>query len=261
MGHLRAGLAGKTLLVALVLTACAPDRPQLSAPDTNDAAPPAGAIQPTSSLPRTPEDETETLVAHATGTELTAYSEPDEASESVAELDNPVASGGSLVLRVLSPPAAADDEWLEVMLPVRPNGTTGWIRSDDVELSLNPYELAIDTSDHRLELYRENELVLSTPIAVGTGDTPTPYGEFYLAELLQPPDPGGAYGPFAFGLSGFSEVLESFAGGNGVVGIHGTNDPSALGTDVSHGCVRVGNDVIEEMAVTVPLGTPVAIRH
>ncbi len=103
-------------------------------------------------------------------------------------------------------------------------------------------------------------MTLSTDIAVGTGDTPTPYGEFYLAELLEPPDPGGVYGPFAFGLSGFSEVLDSFAGGDGVVGIHGTDDPSALGRDVSHGCVRVLNDVIEDLAARVPLGTPVSIR-
>ena len=102
---------------------------------------------------------------------------------------------------------------------------------------------------------------MSTTIAVGTGDTPTPFGEFYLAELLQPPNPNGSYGPYAFGLSGFSEVLDSFNGGDGVVGIHGTNDPSALGTTVSHGCIRVANDVISDMATTVPLGTPVLITQ
>lgn len=202
-----------------------------------------------------------TLVARADVSELTAYTEPDETSEPVATLANPIASGGALVLRALSPVAAADDPWLEVMLPVRPNGTTGWIRSDQVELSVNPYRIEISASDFSLDVYEQDELVLSTAIAVGTGDTPTPFGEFYLAELLQPPDPTGSYGPYAFGLSGFSEVLDSFNGGNGVVGIHGTNDPDALGTTVSHGCVRVENEVIEDMATTVPLGTPVTITR
>ncbi len=201
------------------------------------------------------------MVARADVSELTAHTEPDEASEAVAQLANPIASGGALVLRVLSPVSAAADPWLEVMLPVRPNGTTGWIRSDQVDLSVNPYRIEISASDFSLDLYEDDQLVMSTTIAVGTGDTPTPFGEFYLAELLQPPDPNGSYGPYAFGLSGFSEVLDSFNGGDGVVGIHGTDQPEALGTTVSHGCVRVENDVIEEMATTVPLGTPVIITR
>ena len=54
----------------------------------------------------------------------------------------------------------------------------------------------------------------------------------------------GFYGPYALGLSAHSPVYTSFAGGDGQVGLHGTNQPSVLGTDVSHGCIRVANDVI-----------------
>jgi lipoprotein-anchoring transpeptidase ErfK/SrfK len=163
------------------------------------------------------------------------------------------------VFRVLTPPDQVPTEWLEVMLPVRPNGTVGWIKAGEVDLSLDPFRIEIDTTRRRLDLYEGDALILSTEIAVGVGATPTPHGEFYLAELLQPPDPDGAYGPYAFGLSGFSETLDSFAGGDGVVGIHGTNDPSSLGSEVSHGCVRVHNDVIADLAARVPLGTPVSI--
>ena len=249
------------MLLTLTLASCgAPDRPQVSAPSST--APTTTEIT-TTVVPSTAETVSAegTMVARATVSELTAYAQPDEASEAVAQLANPIASGGALVLRVLSPVTAADDPWLEVMLPVRPNGTTGWIRSDQVDLSVNPYRIEISASDFSLDLYEQDQLVISTTIAVGTGDTPTPFGEFYLAELLEPPDPSGSYGPYAFGLSGFSEVLDSFNGGNGVVGIHGTNDPGALGTTVSHGCVRVENEVIETMATTVPLGTPVTITR
>ena len=38
----------------------------------------------------------------------------------------------------------------------------------------------------------------------------------------------------------------------------GTNDPGSIGTPVSHGCVRVNNDVITKLAA-LPLGTPVVI--
>ena len=61
-------------------------------------------------------------------------------------------------------------------------------------------------------------------------------------------------------MSGYSEVLFEFAGGNGVVGIHGTNNPSLLGTDVSHGCIRMSNEGITRLADTLPLGVPVEIH-
>ncbi len=67
------------------------------------------------------------------------------------------------------------------------------------------------------------------------------------------------YGTFAYGLSGFSNVLKSFAGGSGVIGLHGTNDPSVIGQDVSAGCIRMRNEDIERLVPILPLGTPVEI--
>jgi hypothetical protein len=204
-------------------------------------------------------DAVGTVVGRARGDVIVARSRASADAPVVGEFRNPIPSGGALVFLVLAPPDQVSAEWLEVMLPVRPNGTVGWIRSSEVDLSLSPFRIEIDTTERRLDLYEDDVLTLSTEIAVGVGETPTPHGEFYLAELLQPPDPDGLYGPYAFGLSGFSEVLQSFAGGDGVIGIHGTNDPSSLGTEVSNGCVRVHNDVIVDMAARVPLGTPVSI--
>jgi lipoprotein-anchoring transpeptidase ErfK/SrfK len=201
------------------------------------------------------------VVARARGDVVVARSRPTVDAPVLVELANPTASGGALVFLVLtSPELVPIAEWLEVMLPVRPNGTVGWIRTSNVDLSLDPFRIDIDVSERRLDLYEGDVLTLSTEIAVGVGATPTPHGQFYLAELLQPPDPNGVYGPYAFGLSGFSEVLDRFAGGDGVIGIHGTNDPSSLGREVSHGCIRVHNDVIVDLAATVPLGTPVSIH-
>ena len=72
-------------------------------------------------------------------------------------------------------------------------------------------------------------------------------------------DPNGPYGPYAFGLSGLSEQLTSFNGGNGRLGLHGTNEPDSIGQDVSNGCIRVANDVVIQLAELLPLGTPVQI--
>jgi lipoprotein-anchoring transpeptidase ErfK/SrfK len=77
--------------------------------------------------------------------------------------------------------------------------------------------------------------------------------------LLQAPDPNTVYGPFAYGLSSHSDTLDQFAGGDAEIGIHGNNDPSVLGHDVTHGCVRMDNAAITALAAQLPLGTPVDI--
>ena len=199
-----------------------------------------------------------TIVAHARTDDVVARAAPTEQAGVVAELANPTDRGGPLVFRAVGPPL---DGWLEVQLPVRPNGTTGWIPLDDVELSVNPYRVEVDADAHRLTIYHHGRVKLSTAVAIGTGDTPTPLGEFYLVELLRPRDPNGIYGSYAYGLSGYSDTLQSFNGGNGVIGIHGTNRPDLLGQDVSHGCIRVANPTIEGMARFLPLGTPVSIER
>ena len=88
---------------------------------------------------------------------------------------------------------------------------------------------------------------------------PTPTGTFYFTDPVDlHSQPNTAYGVFAYGLSGHSDVLTEFGGGDGQIAIHGTNDPSGIGHDVSHGCVRVLNEVIEQVS-KLPLGTPVYI--
>ncbi len=199
------------------------------------------------------------IVAEAIEPAVTARAGPSAEEAAVAEFSNPTASGSPLVFRAVPGGATAGD-WIEVQLPVQPNGTTGWVPREAVTLSDNPYRVEIDRAGYSLRVFHLNELWVETPIAVGNGETPTPVGEFYLLELLKPSDPTGPYGPFAFGLSGFSEVLTSFGGADeAIIGLHGTNDSSSLGTDVSHGCIRLANEVIEQFAEVLPLGTPVVI--
>lgn len=198
-----------------------------------------------------------TVVVHAIDSELVAYALPDEGADVVSIFNNPTAQGGPLVLRATGLPV---NDWIEVLLPIRPNGTIGWVKIDSVELTQNPYRIDLDVNEHELTIFRDKTEVLRTKVSIGTGATPTPIGDFYLIELLEAPDPTGIYGPYAYGLSGFSESLSSFNGGEGVIGIHGTNQPQLLGTDVSHGCVRVDNEIITVMSAFLPLGTPVSIH-
>jgi hypothetical protein len=150
-------------------------------------------------------------------------------------------------------------DWLHVALPDRPNGSTGWIARADVELREVDERIEIDLTARTLTLVDGGEVVLTTPIAVGTPDAPTPTGDFYVVDKLATGDPDDIYGPFAFGLSVHSHVLTEFAGGDGQVGIHGTNDPASIGQAASHGCIRVPNDVAVTLDARLYLGTPVTI--
>ncbi len=197
------------------------------------------------------------IVATAVVPEVPVFSEPG-AAEPTQTLANPTEVGGPLVFLV---DEERPDGWLSVLLPVRPNGSTGWIRYSDVELATNDFRLVVELGAHRLTLYEGETEVLQTPVGVGRDNAPTPGGRFYIKELLEPPTPDTVYGPYAYGLSGFSNVFESFNGGSGVIGIHGNNDPASIGADVSHGCIRLPNDVITRLVedIGLPLGTPVEV--
>ncbi|MEO6713382.1 MAG: L,D-transpeptidase [Mycobacteriales bacterium] len=181
---------------------------------------------------------------------------PTGARHELRKLSNPQPSGAPLTFLVKD---LRGTDWLEVYLPVRPNGSAGWVRAADVAVSALPFRVDVHVKAHRLEVFENAELLGSYPIGVGTQNTPTPGGIFYLKELLKPTNKGGFYGPFAYGLSGFSNVLTKFGKGEGVIGIHGTNDEKTIGKDVSSGCVRLRNKDITALAQLLPLGTPVRI--
>lgn len=270
--------ASVALLAAVVVltTACGDDQTSSAAEETATAAaaPEEPAPEPAPSdaddvaeeLPApeadepaaapAPQDPNLSLVATSVVDEVEVHAGPDGGSEVTHTLTHPTDRGAPRVFLV----EQRRDGWLEVLLPVRPNGSTGWIREADVTLATNPYRLDVDLEAFALTIEREGEVVLEAEIGYGAQDTPTPGGRYYLIELLQPPDPTGVYGTFAYGLSGFSDVHLDFAGGEGVIGIHGTNQPDSIGQTVSNGCIRVHNDVISEMATFLPLGTPVTIN-
>ena len=196
------------------------------------------------------------VVATAKVSTVNVYATRADSGAPRHQLANPTEIGGPLVFLVES----GDREWLRVNLPVRPNGSTGWIRASDVTLSEHDYRIVVEVAAHRITVTKGDAVILSEPVALGKSDTPTPGGTFYTKELLQAPNPNTVYGPYAYGLSGFSNTLTSFGGGEAVIGIHGNNDPSTLGKDVSAGCIRMSNPGITMLSKTLPLGVPVEIR-
>jgi lipoprotein-anchoring transpeptidase ErfK/SrfK len=151
-------------------------------------------------------------------------------------------------------------DWLHVYLPMRPNSVTGWVKTTDVTLSQPlEWEVKVSLADHKLTLLHNGAVFFSVPAATGTNENPTPTGTFFFTDPIDlASQPGTAYGVFAIGLSGHSNTLSEFDGSDGQIAIHGTNDPGTIGQQVSHGCVRVNNDVILKLA-KLPIGTPVVI--
>ncbi|MEE8407886.1 MAG: L,D-transpeptidase [Acidimicrobiia bacterium] len=161
------------------------------------------------------------------------------------------------VLTVIGEPA---NGWAEVMLPIRPNGSTGWILTDRVELYLVEGKIVIDLSDKTLSYTVNGEEMINSPVAIGTDQNQTPTGVFFVTDSVTLANPNSVWGPHALGLSARSDTITEYNGGDGIIGIHGTSNPSSIGRAVSLGCVRLPNDLITELHTMVPLGTPVEIR-
>ena len=260
----RARAAAACAVVALV-SACTPVSDAARAPTptaTGDDASPAitasGSPAPAGSAGVEVTAGT-AYIAQSLTPDTVVYSEPDGERLTTVRSEDvlTVPSATPLVFLV----KRTGDEWLEVYLPVRPNGTTGWVRADAVTLTTTSMRVEVSLADFELQVFDGATQVFETPIGLGQDGLPTPGGVYYIRELLQPPDPTGVYGPYAYGLSGYSPVLDSFAGGDAVIGIHGTNEPDSIGQAVSHGCIRLPNDAIASLVeeVGLPLGTPVVI--
>jgi lipoprotein-anchoring transpeptidase ErfK/SrfK len=149
--------------------------------------------------------------------------------------------------------------WAQVELPIRPNGSTGWVRWRDVILSRTGYWVKVDLASHLVTVGNGRHVVLRSTATTGEAATPTPAGRTYVWESVRPDDQTGPYGPYVLGLAMFSDAYATFNGGDAQIGIHGTDEPSVLGESASHGCVRVANAVITRLIRLLPLGTPVTI--
>jgi lipoprotein-anchoring transpeptidase ErfK/SrfK len=146
-----------------------------------------------------------------------------------------------------------------VALPGRPNGATGWVIKEDLELFPALRSIEIDLSERALRVIDGEEIVFTTQIGVGSPSSPTPPGSFFITDAVIIQASGGPWGPYAFGLSARSDTVTEFNGGDGIIGIHGTNRPRSIGSAQSLGCVRLPNEMITELFGLVGVGTPVVI--
>jgi lipoprotein-anchoring transpeptidase ErfK/SrfK len=190
-----------------------------------------------------------------------AHQEPEASSPQteVVPSRRPI-TGERTTLPVTGSLTGADGvRWLQVMLPGRPNSSTGWIAQQGTRKLMTGWHIVVDLAARRVSAYSNGHLLRSFRAVVGKSSTPTPTGQFFVEEIVQMAS-GEAGGPFALALSARSDALQEFEGGPGQIAIHGRDNlGGTLGTAESHGCIRLGSAGIDWLAARIAPGTPATI--
>lgn len=126
--------------------------------------------------------------------------------------------------------------------------------------------LMINKTSNTLYQMRDNTVVRKYHVATGATASLTPEGKFTLILFLKNPAWGG--GGYASPIPG--GVKKNPLGprwmglsikGGGSYGIHGNSNFSSIGTNASHGCIRMYNDEVKILYDLVKKGTPVWIGN
>ena len=135
----------------------------------------------------------------------------------------------------------------------------------------NELWLHVVKGQYKLLLYRGYKVERVYPVAVGAnggqkervGDLRTPVGNFSVQQVQDSRkweyDFGDGLGPIK-GAYGPWFIRLRAAGWKGI-GIHGTHDPNSVGTMITHGCVRLRNEDLEDLKTLVFPGMKVVISE
>jgi hypothetical protein len=203
--RLRAAVGAMAVLA--VVTACSGNDPEPSATPTSTPSATASDVPGITATAVPDTSEYTSTIAHVKGDSIKVSETAGGPTTSTLKAEDvlTVPDQTPLVLLVKQ----VTDEGVEVYLPVRPNGTTGWVSPNDVDLYSTDYQLDVYHKDHTLTVSEAGQIIATYPIATGQDDMPTPGGTYFIRELLAPPNPNGVYGPYAYGLSGYSPVLDN----------------------------------------------------
>lgn len=150
--------------------------------------------------------------------------------------------------------------WVELRVPMRPNGTMGWVRRSALaQFTLTHWKIVVDRRGLRMRVYWDGKPRWAGPVGIGKRSTPTPPGNFWIRERFKIRDRNSPYWPYALGTADYS-TLTDWPGG-GIVGIHGDwHEPQLIPGRPSHGCMRLHDADAAWLATHVSLGTPLLIR-
>lgn len=126
-------------------------------------------------------------------------------------------------------------------------------------------QIVLSLQQRRVFLYRNDMLVSSYPVAIGTDETPTPQGEFTVSQMVtnpvwQSPWTGEIHEPGADSALGL-RWIEFAMSDEGAFGFHGTPTVESIGQAASNGCVRMHNEDVVALFAQVDVGTRVVVRQ
>jgi lipoprotein-anchoring transpeptidase ErfK/SrfK len=118
--------------------------------------------------------------------------------------------------------------------------------------------IVVSITDRKLAVIESDRVLRIFPTAVGAPESPSPVGTYKIVNSI--PDPtwyhkGKIVGPGKANPLGTRWLGLSIKG----YGIHGTNVPSSIGYNASHGCVRMRNHDVEELFGMVAVGDQVEL--
>lgn len=158
------------------------------------------------------------------------------------------------------PVIAEHHGWLRVLLPTRPNGSTGWLAHDPrvLRLAHTPYRIQVDRDRYTLTLLRNGKTIATWTAGVGKPGAVTPAGRTFVLAAIR--DTKATFSNIVLPLGAHSDTFTTYGGGPGTVAIHTWPTRDALGTATSDGCIRIPQTALNTLSTTVPLGTPVLIH-
>lgn len=118
--------------------------------------------------------------------------------------------------------------------------------------------IVVSIPNRKLALLEDDRVVKVYDVAVGAPVSPSPDGEYQIAQRLENPTyyhPGVVIGPGANNPLGPRWIGLNVPG----FGIHGTNRPESIGKNASHGCIRLRNRDIEDLFARVKVGDRVSL--
>jgi len=121
-----------------------------------------------------------------------------------------------------------------------------------------PRRIVVSIPDRKMAVMESDRVVRIFPVAVGATRTPSPTGVHHIISHVTDPTwytkgrivPPGKSNPLGTRWMGLS--LKGY-------GIHGTNRPSSIGHNASHGCIRMRNHDVEEVFEIMAVGDTVEL--
>lgn len=127
-----------------------------------------------------------------------------------------------------------------------------------LKIETRVFSILVDKSQNLLTLFADGEIVKVYHVSTGKNNS-TPTATFKIVNKLVDPPWYSAKGVVA------ADSPENVLGTRWMgldrpgYGIHGTVDPSSIGSQCTEGCVRMYNNEVEELYKIVPVGTEVKI--